>query len=377
MSERRTYKLRELVLMRNGKKRPPSQGDYPVYGGNGIMGYVREYNAENVIIVGRVGAYCGNVYKSDNKCWVSDNAIEVFAKDSVDRKYLYYLMLNLDFHHYHIGGAQPLITQDIIGDFEIHLPPLAEQKRIAAILGALDDKIELNRRINANLEEQAKALFKEWFIDTSRSTDQVGVFKDVILTTLSGDWGQETPKGGYFSEVYCIRGADIPDIKQGAKGKMPTRYILEKNLLKKRLSANDLVIEISGGSPSQSTGRVCLITHTLLDRLGKDVICTNFCRAIKPMPEYALFVYLYWQYLYDNNTMFSYENGTTGIKNLNINDLIEKEQINIPSLSDVERLNAVLNPVYDRIFTNGLQNEKLAALRDTLLPKLMNGEILR
>ena len=75
-------------------------------------------------------------------------------------------------------------------------------------------------------------------------------------------------------------------------------------------------------------------------------------------------------------TMFSYENGTTGIKNLNIADLISKEPINVPKQEDVDKLNVVLQPIYDQIYANGLQNETLATLRDTLLPKLMSGELI-
>jgi len=147
----KTYKVSDLTIMRNGKKRPTCPGQFPVYGGNGIMGYTDVYNAENTIIIGRVGAYCGNVYYSSDKCWVSDNAITVSANDLIDIKYLFYLMSFLDLHHQHIGGAQPLMTQDIIGGFNVSIPNLEIQKRIADILSSLDDKIELNRRINDNL----------------------------------------------------------------------------------------------------------------------------------------------------------------------------------------------------------------------------------
>jgi restriction endonuclease S subunit len=74
-------------------------------------------------------------------------------------------MTTLDFHHHHIGGAQPLMTQDIIGDFTVSIPPLSVQKLIVHVLKFLDDKIEANRRINDNLEQQAQALFKSWFVD--------------------------------------------------------------------------------------------------------------------------------------------------------------------------------------------------------------------
>ena len=165
MEEWKEYKLGEIAIMKNGKKRPQCKGVYPVYGGNGIMDYSDSYNAENTTIVGRVGAYCGCVYKCEGKCWVSDNAISVTARDMVDTYFLYYLMTTLDFHHHHIGGAQPLMTQDIIGDFTVAIPSLPIQKRIVSILKPFDDKIEVNKRLNDNLEQQAQALFKSWFLD--------------------------------------------------------------------------------------------------------------------------------------------------------------------------------------------------------------------
>ena len=297
-----------------------------------------------------------------------------------DDKFLYYFVTNPWFRNIAIksmvgSSGRQRVQQSLLECLKITLPPLSEQQRIAAILGALDDKIELNRRINANLEEQARALFKSWFVENSRSTDKIGTLRELILAIVGGDWGQEASQGNYTHRVYCIRGTDIPTLKQGAKGKMPTRYILEKNFVKKKLSAQDLVIEISGGSPSQSTGRVCLITEALLNRLGTGVVCTNFCRAITPKPEYAYFIYLYWQYLYDRNTMFGYENGTTGIKNLNITDVLERELIIIPCKDVVAEWNGIIKPLYKAIYANGAENEKLAALRDALLPKLMRGEI--
>ena len=270
------------------------------------------------------------------------------------------------------GSTQGYLTLGNLRDFPIRVPSIEVQKKIANILGTIDDKIENKRRINDNLEQQAQALFEEW-LSSSKTTK--GVFNDIILTTLTGDWGKEFIEGNYAHEVFCIRGADIPQLCDGDKGKMPIRYILEKNYKTKQLRANDLVVEISGGSPTQSTGRICMITQSLLDRLGKDVVCTNFCRAITPMEGYATFIFLYWQLLYRKNTMFSYENGTTGIKNLNISDLLSKEVIDIPTIDEVEKLNTILLPIYNKIYANGLQNEKLSTLRDTLLPKLMSGEL--
>ncbi len=381
MGEWKTYRLGDLCSrIKSGKGIPASEvsttGEYPVIGGNGIRGYTNTSNFNGVCaVVGRQGAYCGNVRFFSGEAYMTEHAVVIVGNELADTRYLAYLLSIMRLGHLSAQSAQPGLSVQTLSKLSINIPDISTQRRIAGILGSLDDKIELNRRINANLEAQAQALFRSWFVDNETQNNNPGFFNDIIQTTLSGDWGQETPKGNYISEVYCIRGADIPDIKCGDKGKLPTRYILEKNLKNKKLSENDLVVEISGGSPTQSTGRICLITRALLDRLGKDVICTNFCRALKPIPDYSFFIYLYWQYLYNNNTMFSYENGTTGIKNLNITDFINKEPIIIPEKKKILEFNKVLQPIFDMIYKNGRESEYLSALRDTLLPKLMAGEI--
>ena len=202
-----------------------------------------------------------------------------------------------------------------------------------------------------------------------------GTFSQLIKETVGGDWGQEQPKGNYTSKVTCIRGTDIPALNLGSISAAPTRYILPKNLSSKRITADNIVVEISGGSPTQSTGRVAAISQSLLDRYDSGMICTNFCRAIKPCEGYSNFLYYYWQYLYDRKVFFSYENGTTGIKNLDLSGFIETEPIIIPSVQALDEFNCIVSAFYSQIFENGQENEHLATVRDTLLPKLMNGEI--
>ena len=221
MTSWKTYKLSDITIMRNGKKRPNTRGIYPVYGGNGIMDYADCYNAENTIIIGRVGAYCGNVYQCKDRCWVSDNAISVSANDLVDNNYLYYLMSSLDFHHHHIGGAQPLMTQDIIGGFEISLPPLEEQRRIAGILGAIDDKIENNRRINTNLELQAQALFGNLISNSNLEYKLIADIEHLIETG-------RRPKGGVANIANGVPSIGAENIKGlGKYDYSKTKYITE------------------------------------------------------------------------------------------------------------------------------------------------------
>ena len=113
----------------------------------------------------------------------------------------------------------------------------------------------------------------------------------------------------------------------------------------------------------------------MINYYTKDILCTNFCKIIRPKKEYSYFIYLYWDYLYDNNRMFSYENGTTGIKNLDYKSIIKKENIIIPPIKEVISFNEMIKPMITTINENGIENQKLKNLRDTLLPKLMSGEI--
>lgn len=273
------------------------------------------------------------------------------------------------------SGRQRVQT-DVVANLDVELPPIEEQRKIGGLLKAIDDKIELNDVINNNLKQQAQALFKKWFIDNPENVNwSAGTFRELIQSTLNGDWGKETQTGNNTEKVYCIRGADIPEVKAGNKGKMPTRYILPKNLANKKLEAGDIVVEISGGSPTQSTGRCTAITQSLLDRYDSSMVCTNFCKAIKPKNGYSLFVYYYWQYLYEKGVFFSYENGTTGIKNLDFTGFIETESIIVPPFEKVQVFDDYCKSIFSQIFANGKQSEQLASLRDTLLPKLMSGEL--
>jgi type I restriction enzyme S subunit len=160
--------LAKVLSFSNGKSSPDRADSlpFPVYGSNGIIGFASETNAEpNTIVIGRVGSYCGSLYFSKKKCWVTDNAIRASAIDDNDAKFLLYLLQTLDLNHWRAGSGQPLLNQTILGSIPTSIPEPDEQRAIAHILGTLDDKIELNRRMNETLEAIARAIFKSWFVD--------------------------------------------------------------------------------------------------------------------------------------------------------------------------------------------------------------------
>lgn len=331
------------------------------------------------VLVSNIRPYFKKIWQAQYDGGCSNDVLVFVPKPNTDKDFLYYVLADDDFFTYSMatskGTKMPRGDKTSIMQYEVPLIDLQVQKKIASVLKALDEKIELNNKINNNLEQQAQVLFKKWFIDNPENVDwSAGTFRELIQSTLNGDWGKEAPTGNNTEKVYCIRGADIPEVKAGNKGKMPTRYILPKNLANKKLEAGDIVVEISGGSPTQSTGRCTAITQSLLDRYDSSMVCTNFCKAIKPKNGYSLFVYYYWQYLYEKGVFFSYENGTTGIKNLDFTGFIETEPIIVPTFDKVQAFDDYCKSIFNQVFANGKQSEQLASLRDTLLPKLMSGE---
>jgi restriction endonuclease S subunit len=346
---------------------------------SGLKNSSAKWIPENSVIVAMYGATAGRTAIAKKPLTTNQACCNlIIDPEKADYRYVYYYLYSKYQHLLSManGGAQQNLNAGQIKEYMINLPDLQTQKKIADILDLLDSKIELNNTINNNLEQQAQALFKKWFIDNPENVDwSAGTFRELIQSTLNGDWGKEAPTGNNTEKVYCIRGADIPEVKAGNKGKMPTRYILPKNLANKKLEAGDIVVEISGGSPTQSTGRCTAITQSLLDRYDSSMVCTNFCKAIKPKNGYSLFVYYYWQYLYEKGVFFSYENGTTGIKNLDFTGFIETEPIIIPPFDKVQEFDDYCNSIFSQVFANGKQSEQLASLRDTLLPKLMSGEL--
>jgi type I restriction enzyme S subunit len=194
-------KLEKICTFFNGRIKPNSKGKIPVYGGNGIISYTDQYNADNILVIGRVGAYCGNAFYSRNKCWVSDNAIGIILNENVSNiKYIFYFLEKMNIRNLAIGSSQPLITQDILKNIEIDLPSLEEQKRIADILTALDDKIELNNQMNQTLEEIASLLYKRWFVDFEFPNDKGKPYKSSGGEMVDSKLGM-IPKGWEVKEL--------------------------------------------------------------------------------------------------------------------------------------------------------------------------------
>ena len=164
----RLARLEEVLSFANGRTSPEREdaAPFPVFGSNGLIGQASESNSPpNTIVIGRVGSYCGSVHFSREACWVTDNAIRATAKGENDPSFLHYLLKQLNLNNWRSGSGQPLINQTTLNAIETQIPCPREQRAISGIVGALDDRITLLRETNATLETIAQALFKSWFVD--------------------------------------------------------------------------------------------------------------------------------------------------------------------------------------------------------------------
>lgn len=147
--------LEDLVEFKNGKSKPLEAGIYPVYGGNGIIEFVNEFNNENVIAIGRVGAYCGSIFRELGKCWISDNAISAKSKISCNM-FTFYLLKDLKLNERSEGTGQPLITQGLLNNIAVPKPKpelIEEFERFSKKLFAHEDIIEKENQKLTELKE--------------------------------------------------------------------------------------------------------------------------------------------------------------------------------------------------------------------------------
>ncbi|ORA84228.1 restriction endonuclease subunit S [Mycobacterium malmoense] len=143
-------KLGDHLDFRNGSGLPGrvSDGRFRVYGANGPIGYAAQHNASGpLIVVGRVGSHCGSVRYSESDVWVTDNALVCRAKDPHETRYWYYALHTCGLGDHHAGSGQPLLNQRILRDVPVWTVAAGERRRIAELLGALDDKIAANERV--------------------------------------------------------------------------------------------------------------------------------------------------------------------------------------------------------------------------------------
>jgi type I restriction enzyme S subunit len=306
-------------------------------------------------------------------------------------EFLKYYLLNPSFKNYmlglaSVGGTRNALTKGMIEEFEIEVPPHDTQRRISAILSALDEKIELNRQTNATMETIAQVLFKEWFVDfrfpgaTGRMQEgelgpiplnwKVGVFQDVLDIQIGGDWGKEELFKDSLPAI-SLRGTDLEELKTfGYAPKAPLRWIIKSSLERRLIGDTDILIAGSGLGP---IGRSLYCDTNLSSLYDFPITYSNFCRRLKAKSlGYAIYAERLLESIYNSGEMRQYFTGTS-IPNLDVHSLLGYRII-IPEADIVEKYAKKIGVEKFKKLYN-MENSNLANVRDSLLCKLINGDI--
>lgn len=363
MSEWQNVALKQLVKFGNGKSRPKEKGKIPVYGGNGILDFTDKYNyVGNTLIIGRVGAYCGATYLEKSPVWVSDNALSAKALGNNDSDYLYYLFKYLDLNQYAQGSSHPLLTQTLLNAIEVETTlDGIEQKAIASVLSSLDNKIDLLHRQNKTLESMAETLFRQWFVEEAQD-----------------DWEEKK-----FSDLFEIRDGTHDSPKQALRG---YPLITSKHIDVWSLKFNDAyLISESDYDAVNKRSKVEQydILFSMIGTLGRTYIesSDDINYAIKNIglfktsqnPNWKYFTYLWL--VSENGKVFIDENKSGSTQEYISLGSLRSIKFMSPPLEILKEFNLAVEGFFNKIFFNVKNIQTLEKLRDTLLPKLMSGEV--
>lgn len=367
-------------------QRKEKQGVYRYYGAQGVIDHIDEYifDGEYLLI-----AEDGENLKSKKqniaqvakgKFWVNNHAHILQTNSKCELRYLYYLINSMDLSGYITGSAQPKLSQANMNKIPLIIPSIDEQNKILAIVGTIDDKIEVNNEINKNLLEQAQAILTSFFIDFS----QFG-------GTVPDDWKQGTLQDiANFSNGYAFKSKELLNtsepncyqvFKQGhinrgggfnSSGTKSWYPISKSSALSKYvLHKGDVLMAMT-----DMKDNVAILGNTALMAVDDQYIVNQRVGLLRSN-GYKSTSYAYI-YLLTNSLKFLKDlrsRANSGVQvNLSSNE-IKDSSVWIANDEVNEEFNALTEPLLSMIMTNDIENQKLIDLRDTLLPKLMSGEL--
>ena len=380
-----TTALGEVVKNFDSKRVPLSsrerqlrQGKYPYYGAAGCIDHVDDYLFEGLhLLVGEDGSVIrpdGRPFLQlvNGKFWVNNHAHVLRGDDETETKFLFYALETCNVSGMVTGAVQPKITQANLNSIRFCYPPRKAREKIVRVLGALDDKIELNRRMNATLEAMARALFQSWFVDfdpvrakldgrppAALDPATAALFPDAFDETALGHipHGWEVKTLGEVIELAYGKPLKAEDRKNGpvcvygANG--PVGWHDEK------LVSGPGIVVGRKGNPG-------VVTWAHGDFYPID---TTF--YVEPRGECCSLYFLYYALSLHNLANLSADSAVPG---LNRNHAYMSKQV-IPSEPVLTAFDSQIAPIFASIHANTEQSRTLATLRDTLLPKLLSGEL--
>ncbi len=383
MSEWKEYRLGDLLVNYDKHRKPLSaiqrasfKGNYRYYGAQGVIDYVKDYIFDgDYMLIAEDGENLNSrnapiAQLVSGKFWVNNHAHIVKTNDKADM-YLLMLMLNkTNISAYVTGAAQPKLNQDNLNSITLRLPPIVTQHRISSILSSLDDKIAINRRICENLEAQAQALFKHWFIDFAPFKE--GKFVESELGMIPAGW-----RVGTLGEI-----AEI--IKPSIKPQNDVEY----SHYSIPAFDNKKMPSCDNGGTIKSNKFMIQDSVTLLSKLNPDhkriwfvnkvkanAICsTEFIPFYAKERRHSAFIYCYLNSWQNYREIANGAKGTT-----NSHQRIDANAILLRKIAyDKETINKFCDLVGELLEQENIaiqESSRLSSLRDTILPKLMSGEI--
>ena len=386
----------ELATLEYGKSLrgyQSSEGPYRVFGTNGPIGWHDKMLCTHPsVIIGRKGAYRG-VHYSATPFFVIDTAFYLKPKVEMDTRWAYYELLTQDINGLDSGSAIPSTSRKDFYGLPVQVPSLPEQRAIAHILGTLDDKIELNRRMNETLEEMARALFKSWFVDfdpvrakmegrdTGLPPDVADLFPDRLVGSELGEIPEGWEVGVLDDAIELLNGGtprtsvasywngDIPWYTAKDAPSLSDIFVLDTERTITQAGVENSSTKILPAGTTIITARG---TVGSLACLGIPMAMNQTCYGIQGARGYSDF-FTYWTVRRAVDELQSRTHGT-------IFDTITRQTFKIvdmvlPPVNVSEAFECTVNPIMKRILNNLHESQTLTALRDTLLPKLISGEM--
>lgn len=381
----KTYKLEKVATLQRGFDLPNTKrikGKYPVIAASGFSTWHNEFKVKGPgVTTGRSGTL-GQVQYVEDDFWPLNTSLWVKDFNGNDERFIYYFLQTLNFEEYNSGTSVPTLNRNDVHKLDVTIPDITEQKSIASILSAIDDKIENNLAINKTLEEMAMALYKHWFVDFGPF--QEGEFVESELGRIPKGW--EVKRLENFVEV--LSKGTTPRMKdvEGLERKIPFLKVKDiksdgeininglelipeethlKDLKRSILFENDLLFSIAG-----TIGRVSIVTEKLNNSNCNQALA--FIR-LKEREKFKAIIY-YW--LKSDDVQNKIQNSIVqGVQaNVSLTVLKELELIEPSNEILIDFANKV-NPILEHVLKNQKENQTLTQLRDTLLPKLISGEV--
>lgn len=366
--------MSELVTLNYGKALPESTrmpGSIPVFGSNGVTGsHSASLASGPTVILGRKGQGPLGVEWCDGPFWVIDTAYYVtFNDDRLDPRFFYYFVDYVGLNHLKDGTSNPSLTRATFGVQQIPVPPKATQRRIATVLSALDDKIELNRQMNYTLENMARALFESWFVNFEVHADlvdsalglipcewSVGSLLELALLNPEG-WTHSTrPNLIQYVDLSNTKWGRIESVTEYGRDDAPSRA-------QRVLRRGDTIV----GTVRPGNGSYALVAEEGLTG------STGFAVLRPRAPENRAYVYFAATRRENIDRLAHLADG--GAYPAVRPDLVAQTPVALPPQEWLRRYETAVDPMLQRIELNLQQSRTLTALRDLLLPRLISGKL--